>query len=104
MRRGEDGPHFDGPVRRWAGDSPGDRLGPQGAALILELQRLRHAFEGETPQEPRAPKLRRPARDGAARDRRPPSRPTKRPKKGKPVWANDVCQEQYCVKVTDRDG
>src|SRR5437868_4305954 len=35
MRRGEDAQHFDGPVRRWAGDSPGDSLGPQGAALSL---------------------------------------------------------------------
>ena len=104
MRRGEDAQHFDGPVRRWAGDSPGDRLGPQGAALILELQRLRHAFEGETPQEPRAPKLRRPARDGAARDRRPPSRPTKRPKKGKMERAIDVCLEQFGFKAADPAG
>jgi len=36
MRREDDAQHFDGPVRRWAGDSPADKLGPQGAALILE--------------------------------------------------------------------
>ena len=91
-RRGEDAQHFDGPVRRWAGDSPGDRLGPQGAALILELQRLRRAFEDENP---RAEKPRRPARDGAARDRRPPPGRSKRAKKGKMERAIDVCLEQF---------
>src|SRR5205085_1817498 len=104
MRRGEDAQHFDGPVRRWAGDSPGDRLGPQGAALILELQRLRRGFEVESPQEPRAPKPRRPARDGAARDRRPPSHRTKRPQKGKMERAIDVCLEQFGFKAADPAG
>jgi HlyD family secretion protein len=104
MRRREDAQHFDGPVRRWAGDSPGDRLGPQGAALILELQRLRHAFENENPHAPHAEKPRRPARDGAARDRRPPPGRPKRPQKGKMERAIDVCLEQFGFKAADRAG
>jgi membrane fusion protein, type I secretion system len=100
-RRGEDAQHFDGPVRRWAGDSPGDRLGPQGAALILELQRLRRAFEDENPQARRAEKPRRPARDGAARDRRPPPGRPKRVKKGKMERAIDVCLEQFGFKAAE---
>jgi membrane fusion protein, type I secretion system len=101
MRRGDDAQHFDGPVRRWAGDSPGDGLGPQGAALILELQRLRRAFEDESPREPRAPKSRRPSRDGAARDRRPPPGRPKRAQKGKMERAIDVCLEQFGFKAAE---
>ena len=72
MRRDEDSQHFEGPVRRWAGNCPGDGLGPQGAALILELQRLRRALEDENPPQPRAAKPRRATLDNA--DRRPPGR------------------------------
>jgi HlyD family secretion protein len=101
MRRGEDAQRFDGPVRRWAGDSPADRLGPQGAALILELQRLRHGVEDENPHKPRAEKPRRPARDATARDRRPPPGRPKRPQKGKMERAIDVCLEQFGFKAAE---
>jgi len=37
--------------QRWASQSNGDGVGPQGAALILELQRLRQAFEHEERNE-----------------------------------------------------
>jgi HlyD family secretion protein len=76
-------------------------LGPQGAALILELQRLRHAFDGENPDVPRRPKPRRPARDGAQRDRRPPPGRPRRPQKGKMERAIDVCLEQFGLKAAD---
>jgi HlyD family secretion protein len=76
-------------------------LGPQGAALILELQRLRRAFEDQNPHEPRGPKSRRPARDGAARDRRPPPGRPKRVKKGKMERAIDVCLEQFGFKAAE---
>jgi HlyD family secretion protein len=99
MRRGEDAQQFDGPARRWAGDSPSDRLGPQGAALILELQRLRRAYEDENPKPARAEKPPRPARDGAPR-RPPPTRP-KRRQKGKVERAIDVCLEQFGFKAAD---
>ena len=99
MRREEDSQHFDGPVRRWTGDSPVDSLGPQGAALILELQRLRRAFEGENRHEPRAPKPRRPAADGAVHVRRPPPGRRKRRQKGTMERAIDVCLEQFGFKA-----
>jgi HlyD family secretion protein len=63
-------------------------VGPQGAALILELQRLRRAFELENldeapPPQPRPPQSSRPPRG----DQRPPPRQRaakpKRPPKGK---------------------
>lgn len=55
---------------------------PQGQALILELQRLRQAFEQDNLPEQRQP-LRRPPQDERAAARRPrPGRP-KRRKKGK---------------------
>jgi HlyD family secretion protein len=76
-------------------------LGPQGAALILELQRLRRAFEDENRHEPRAPKSRRPARDSAARDRRPPPGRPKRAQKGKMERALDVCLEQFGFKAAE---
>ncbi len=55
-------------------------VGPQGAALILELRRLQHAFEHDlNSQDPRAPRSRRPAREQAQpsppkRDRKPKRR------------------------------
>ncbi|MGK3765496.1 hypothetical protein ABI019_15665, partial [Enterococcus faecium] len=63
-------------------------VGPQGAALILELQRLRRAFELENlddqpPPQHRPPQSGRPPRG----DQRPPPRQRaarpKRPAKGK---------------------
>ena len=71
-------------ARRWTGAAEGGGVGPQGAALILELQRLRQAFEREPADDPHPPQPRRPARNG----QRPPvqgkraARP-KRPPKGK---------------------
>jgi HlyD family secretion protein len=57
-------------------------VGPQGAALILELQRLRRAFERDDWSETHAPPPRRPpppndATRAAAQRRRAPSRPPK---------------------------
>jgi HlyD family secretion protein len=74
MSRDEHSQHFAEPVRRWAGNCPGEGLGPQGAALILELQRLRRALEDENPHQPRAAKQRRATLENAACDRRPPGR------------------------------
>jgi HlyD family secretion protein len=94
MRPGERAQHDDASALRPAGEPRRDGVGPQGAALILELQRLRQAFDPETDDVP-TQQTRRPARDGS----RPPSpgrqrtRPPKR-KKGKMERALAVCLEQ----------
>ncbi|KRR24162.1 hypothetical protein CQ14_15730, partial [Bradyrhizobium lablabi] len=79
--KGFDHVHSDESVaRRRFGGTDEDVAAPQGQALILELQRLRQAFEQDNVQEQR---LRRPPQDerpGARRQR--PARP-KRKKKGK---------------------
>jgi HlyD family secretion protein len=97
MRRQVDAPQDGRASQRWIGESHGSGgVGPQGAALILELQRLRHAFEPEAPQdlsEPRARQARGQVRNtsGSAGHRRRP----KRPPKGKMGRAIDVCLEQF---------
>ena len=83
---------------RWAGELHGDGVGPQGAALILELQRLRQAFEQEEPKEanrPRAPQARRPAGEGPHPAARQRTHQPKRRRKGKMGRAIDVCLEQF---------
>ena len=71
-------------ARRRIGETDEDVAAPQGQALILELQRLRQAFEHDNQQDQRPP-LRRPANDegrpGAQRPRQ--SRPKRSKKKGK---------------------
>jgi membrane fusion protein, type I secretion system len=67
-------------------EADGDAAGPQGEALILELQRLRQAFEHENRPEPARPQPRRAPPDGQRQPgRRPPrpSRPKRAKKKGK---------------------
>ena len=71
-------------ARRRIGETDDDVAGPQGQALILELQRLRQAFEHDNQQDQRPP-LRRQANDeprpGARRSRQ--ARPKRSKKKGK---------------------
>jgi HlyD family secretion protein len=92
--RSRDGVHsFGGTTHRWSGDANG--VGPQGAALILELQRLRQAFEHEEraelePREtPRA--VRRGARPATHRQTRRPNR-RRKSKMGQLI---DVWLEQF---------
>jgi HlyD family secretion protein len=84
--------HDDG--RRWVDDEQRpEAAGPQGAALILELERLRQAFE---PDDSNDMQTRRPGRDGS-RSPAPGRQRTRQPKrrqKGKMEWAIDVCLEQ----------
>jgi len=86
--RGYDNVHADDRAsrRRFEGTDE-DAAAPQGQALILELQRLRQAFELDNQQDQRPP-LRRPANDegrpGARRPRRPqPKRSKKKSKMGR---------------------
>ena len=71
-------------ARHRMGGTDEDVAQPQGQALILELQRLRQAFELDNRQDQRAP-LRRPANDegrpGARRPRQ--AKPKRSKKKGK---------------------
>src|SRR5262249_44527999 len=71
-------------------------FGPQGAALILELQRLRQAFEAEDGQ------ARKPSRRPKPRSAEPPPRrpkpPPKRKRKSRMSKAIDVCLQQFGLK------
>jgi HlyD family secretion protein len=95
IRPGERPQHDDASAQRPAGEPRREGVGPQGAALILELQRLRQAFDPETSDDVPTPQARRPAREGS----RPPSpgrqrtRPPKQ-KKSKMERAIAVCLEQ----------
>jgi HlyD family secretion protein len=95
MRRGDSPPHDSRHAPRWVGESHEDSVGPQGAALILELQRLRQAFELDEPNEPPAPQARRPAREAPRPAPRQRTRQPKRKRKGKMKRALDVCLEQF---------
>jgi HlyD family secretion protein len=98
--------HDDGPVQRSAGESRRDAVGPQGAALILELERLRHAFDLEASNDAPTTQSRRAARDGL----RPPppgrqrTRQPKRQQKSKMGRAIDVCLEQLGFSVAPPAG
>jgi HlyD family secretion protein len=70
-------------------------LGPQGAALILELQRLRQAFVHEEESEPQTAKARRPTHDVLRPPVRQQRRQPRRQRKGKVGRAIDVCLEQF---------
>ena len=76
---------------RWGNDSPGEDWGPQGEALILELQRLRRALEAE----PLSNRRRRGA--GPQHVRRKP--PQKRSRKSPTGQAIDVCLQQIGLKT-----
>ena len=92
-----------GTSHRWASEASGDGVGPQGAALILELQRLRRAFELEGPHEPNEPATPEPPRAARGRAqaaaRRRPQRPGRQPK-SRVGRAIDVCLEQFGLSAT----
>ena len=105
MRRREPPPFFDDNATENAGASRSDSAGLQGAALILELQRLRQAFDEENPDGGR---LRGPSRDRARADKRRPPPKHGKPKKGRPKSAKrkskvgqaiDVCLVQFGLKT-----
>ncbi|MGZ5871933.1 MAG: HlyD family type I secretion periplasmic adaptor subunit [Bradyrhizobium sp.] len=102
MRTG-DGARRDGrSPQRWIGERHNDGVGPQGAALILELQRLRQAFEHEDMNEAHPPQARRPARDDLHLARQRAAR--SRRKKGRMGRVIDVCLEQFGFNATARSG
>ncbi len=87
--------HDDEPARRSASQPRRDDVGPQGAALILELERLREAFDKDDANDLPA----RQAPRFARHDMRPPAgrqraRKPKRPRKSTMARAIEVCLEQ----------
>ncbi|MEA2830853.1 MAG: rane fusion protein type secretion system [Bradyrhizobium sp.] len=94
MSRNDRTSHDGGVPPRRICDSHGEGVGPQGAALILELQRLREAFERENANETHVPQERRQARDGLRPAARQRARQSKRQRKGKMGRVIDVCLEQ----------
>jgi HlyD family secretion protein len=87
-------PHEGRRAPRWDGESRDEAVGPQGAALILELQRLRQAFEHEDGDGPHAPQARRPAREELHPSSHPQALQPKRQRKGRMGRAFDICMEQ----------
>jgi len=80
-----DGPVYDGP-------------GPQGAALILELQKLRYALDAEGLNDPRA---RAPRVDGTERKRQQgKGSPKQRRRKGRVEQAIDICLQPFRSKAS----
>jgi HlyD family secretion protein len=73
MRPPED---LDGGTPHWGEEQGSDGLGLQGAALILELQRLRHAFDRENASTPKRGRSRASA-EPAPRRRKPAKRAKK---------------------------
>jgi HlyD family secretion protein len=86
-------------ARQWENDSHADRLGPQGAALILELQRLRREFD----EESRSGLYRGSAPGGETGPRRRPSAP-KRRKKNRMSKAIELCLQQFRLKAAGPTG
>jgi membrane fusion protein, type I secretion system len=89
-----------GTSHRWANEPNGDGVGPQGAALILELQRLRQAFEHEERNEAKPHQAPYAARRGARRAARRRTRQPKNQLKGKVGRVIDVCLEQFGLSAT----
>jgi HlyD family secretion protein len=73
---------LDGSDRNWRGEADADRIGPQGEALILELQRLRRALDSERGdnRNPPGPSGRGEGRKRQAPRKPPPPRPRRKPK------------------------
>jgi len=93
-------PHEGRRAPRWDGESRDEAVGPQGAALILELQRLRQAFEQEDGDGPHAPQARRPAREESPPASHARAREPKRQRRGKMGRAFDICLEQLGLTAT----
>jgi HlyD family secretion protein len=82
---------------RWSDNSQSGEFGPQGAALILELQRLRHAIDAEL-NEGRKPRG-KPQRSAKPDPRRRPGAPKKRRRKSRMSKAIDACLQQVGLKA-----
>lgn len=101
MRYTEDDRRHDESTRNWSDETYSDSVEPQGEALILELQRLRQALDGErrNGRQPPGP----PGR-GEARKRPAPGKPQQqtrgpRRKKSRVELAIDLCLKPFGIKA-----
>lgn len=88
---------IEGPAPRWGDASGSDGLGPQGAALILELQRLRRAFDSENGSGRGRARgnSRRKTKGEPERRRRKHAKRSKKSRMGKAI---DLCLQQFGLK------
>jgi len=89
-------PYFDESVRR-IDDPAHDEPGPQGAALILELQKLRHAFDVEGLNDRRARAS--PVDSTERKQQQGKGPPKKRRRKGRVEQAIDICLQPFRLKA-----
>src|SRR6516164_187391 len=94
MRNRDGFAHIGETSRYWDSETNRDDVGPQGAALILELQRLRQAFEHQEAGNPFSPKGDRTARRGTRPAKHRKSSKPRRRSKGKMGRVIDVCLGQ----------
>jgi len=100
MQDSQDHRHVDGPDRNWSGESDVGRVGPQGEALILELQRLRQALNSERGdgRHPPGSSGRGEARKRQAPRKSQPLRPRRKPKSTVKL-AIDICLKPFGIKA-----
>ena len=100
MQYSQDHRHLDGSDRNWSGEPEADRVGPQGEALILELQRLRQALDGERGDGRRSagPSGRGETRKRQAPRKPQPLRPRRKPKSTVKL-AIDICLKSFGINT-----
>jgi HlyD family secretion protein len=98
MQTAQDAGYPDEAAQRAARDSNADGFGLQGTALVLELQRLRLAYDGEIRSHRHAPRAHRAAPDMLAQSIRADAAPPKRGKKGRVRRVVDVGLEWFGFK------
>jgi HlyD family secretion protein len=99
MRTIDDTERLDSLGPRLRDEPQADAMGPQGEALILELQRLRQAFDDDDEGQGRRAR-RRPTREEPDRPRR--ANPPKRRRKGRMGQAIDDWLTQFGLKAPSR--
>ncbi len=104
MRFREDNERFETAGWHRDRDPGGNGVGPQGVALILELQRLRQALDGEHADSGRPPhrSSRRAEPPRKAQGPRKPQPSRRRRKKSKVKLAIDICLKPLGLKVPDQ--
>ena len=106
MRYTEDHRRPDETARNWSGEPYADDIGPQGEALILELQRLRQALDGERDdsRQPTRPTRRSDTQKRQDRRKRQQKARDPRPNKSKIKLAIDVCLRPFGIGAREEDG